>query len=146
MMFCVNTPEHPYFTERLSELFKNRLFGQKLSLGSLPVSCRRHRRHRKKTTLLVIPYLFFSFISPLCILFKPLPTVCAFQVLFIPLSSFLHYKPCPWLRVNPLNYGMRGAHQSSVFHVKRFRIFTKTKIWAKNITSSIFFEAPINLF
>ena len=48
MMFGANIPDHPKLAEQLSELFKNKLFGQKLSLRSLPVSC---RRHRKKATL-----------------------------------------------------------------------------------------------
>ena len=34
-MFRANIPDHPKLAEQLSELFKNRLVGQKLSLGIL---------------------------------------------------------------------------------------------------------------
>ena len=45
--------EQPNFADWLSKYLKNKLLSQKLSLKFQPVSCRRHCRHRKKTTLLV---------------------------------------------------------------------------------------------
>ena len=53
-MLRKNMLEQPNFADWLSKYLKNKLFGQKLSLKSQPVSCRRHCRHRKKATLLPI--------------------------------------------------------------------------------------------
>ena len=54
LMVNTNMLEQPNFADWLSKCLKNNLFSQKLSLKSQPVSCRRHCRHRKKATLVVV--------------------------------------------------------------------------------------------